>query len=80
MRKPIVLVAVMAVCAVAVLAIMWACPTSSGAAEEGNSSQLCVVWSSGDPGVAKDQFAELIQTYEGFQFDLKIVESSHELE
>ena len=27
-----------------------------------------------------DQFAELLQTYEGFQFDLKIVDSSDELE
>ncbi|MHB8957335.1 MAG: DUF7713 domain-containing protein [Pirellulaceae bacterium] len=27
-----------------------------------------------------DQLAELIQTYEGFQFDLKIVDSSAELE
>lgn len=26
-----------------------------------------------------DQFAELIQTYEGFQFDLKIVDSSDDL-
>ena len=27
-----------------------------------------------------DQLAELIQTYEGFQFDLKIIDSSDELE
>ena len=27
-----------------------------------------------------DRFAELIQTYEGFQFDLKIVDSSDELD
>jgi hypothetical protein len=27
-----------------------------------------------------DKFAELIQTYEGFQFDLKIVDSSDELD
>ena len=27
-----------------------------------------------------DRFAELLQTYEGFQFDLKIIDSSEELE
>ena len=27
-----------------------------------------------------EQLAELVQTYEGFQFDLKIVDSSDELE
>jgi len=27
-----------------------------------------------------EQLAEMIQTYEGFQFDLKIVDSSHELD
>jgi hypothetical protein len=50
MRKPILIVAVLGTCAVAVAA--WF--SSSRAAEDDNTSQLCVVWSSGDPGVAKN--------------------------
>ena len=49
MRKPILLSGVLGVCAVAVVA--WS--VSSHATEEA-TSRLCVVWSSGDPGVAKN--------------------------
>ena len=49
MRKPILTVTVLGVCALAVAA--WF--SSSDAAEDA-PSQLCVVWSSGDPGVAKN--------------------------
>lgn len=54
MRKLILLVPVLGVCAVAVAATVgvWAGP--SDAAQDGPPSQLCVVWSSGDPGVAKN--------------------------
>jgi hypothetical protein len=44
MPKPILLAIVLSVCTLAVGA--------SHAAEEEPPSQLCVVWSSGDPGVA----------------------------
>jgi hypothetical protein len=50
MRKPIFTVTVLGVCALAVAA--WF--SSSDAAEDKPTSQLCVVWSSGDPGVAKN--------------------------
>ena len=50
MRKPILIVAVLGTCALAVVA--WF--SSSDAAEDEPTSQLCVVWSSGDPGVAKN--------------------------
>ena len=50
MRKPILIVTVLAACALAVAA--WF--SSSHAVEDGPASQVCVVWSSGDPGVAKN--------------------------
>ena len=50
MRKPILIVAVLGTCVLAVVA--WS--SSSDAAEDEPTSQLCVVWSSGDPGVAKN--------------------------
>jgi hypothetical protein len=49
-RKPILIVAALGVCALAALALF----SFSHAAEERTPSQLCVVWSSGDPGVAKN--------------------------
>jgi len=53
MRNPILFAVVLGACAVAVVANMQTWPASSRAAEE-TPSQLCVVWSSGDPGVAKN--------------------------
>jgi hypothetical protein len=51
MRKPILIVAILGASAAAVAA--WY--SSSHAAHDGPSPcQLCVVWSSGDPGVAKN--------------------------
>jgi hypothetical protein len=50
MRKPILIVAVLGTCALAVAA--WF--SSSHAAEDEPTSQLCVIWSSSDPGVAKN--------------------------
>ena len=50
MQKPAVAATVLGVCALAVAA--WF--TSSHAAQDDPASQLCVVWSSGDPGVAKN--------------------------
>ncbi len=54
MRKPILLVALLAVCAMATVVTVWTWPGASQAAEKEDDSQLCVVWSSGDPGVAKN--------------------------
>ena len=54
MRKSLLLVAVLGAFAGAAVLTMWTWPHSSTAAETGDSSQLCVVWSSGDPGVAKN--------------------------
>lgn len=53
MRNPILLAVVLGACAVAVVANMGTGSTPSRAADE-TPSQLCVVWSSGDPGVAKN--------------------------
>jgi hypothetical protein len=50
MQKPILVVAVLGTSALAVAA--WY--SSSHAAQGEPASQLCVVWSSGDPGVAKN--------------------------
>ena len=50
MRKPVLIVAVLGASALAVAA--WY--SSSHAAQDEAPSQLCVVWSSGDPGVAKN--------------------------
>lgn len=50
MRKPVLIVPVLGASALAVAAWLG----SSHAAEEESPSQLCVVWSSGDPGVAKN--------------------------
>ena len=50
MRNPILLAVVLG----AVAASMGTWSGSSHAAEKGANSQLCVVWSSGDPGVAKN--------------------------
>lgn len=54
MRKPILLAVVLGACALAVVVSMGVWSGSSHAAEEATPSQLCVVWSSGDPGVAKN--------------------------
>jgi hypothetical protein len=54
MRKPILLVALLGACVVAVVAAAGSWSGSSHAAEEETYSQLCTVWSSGDPGVAKN--------------------------
>jgi hypothetical protein len=54
MRKPMLFVTILGACALAVAAATGSWSGSSGAAEEGTGSQLCVVWSSGDPGVAKN--------------------------
>ena len=53
MRNPILLAVVLGACAAAVVANMETWSPTSRAAEE-TPSQLCVVWSSGDPGVAKN--------------------------
>ena len=50
MQKPIVAVTVLGVCALAMA--VWF--SSSRAAQDEPPCQLCVVWSSGDPGVAKN--------------------------
>ena len=50
MRKPILIVAVVGTCTLAMAA--WF--SSSHAAQDDPTSQLCVVWSSGDPGVAEN--------------------------
>jgi hypothetical protein len=50
MRKPILILAVLGASALAVAARY----SSSRAAQDEPPSQLCVVWSSGDPGVAKN--------------------------
>ena len=50
MRRPILIVAILGACALAVAA--WF--NSSHAAQDEPPSRLCVVWSSGDPGVAKN--------------------------
>ena len=50
MRKPILIVAVLGACVLALVA--WF--SSSHAAHDEPSSHLCVVWSSGDPDVAKN--------------------------
>lgn len=50
MRKPILVLAVLGTCALAMTA--WF--SSSRATENAPASRLCVVWSSGDPGVAKN--------------------------
>jgi hypothetical protein len=54
MRKPILLVVVLVASAVAVVAIMGTWSGPSHAAQDEPASQLCVVWSSSDPGVAKN--------------------------
>ena len=54
MRRPILLAVVLGACALAVVAGIVAWPGPSHAAEKEAPSQLCVVWSSGDPGVAKN--------------------------
>ena len=54
MRKPISLAVVLVACAVAVVAAVGMWPGPSDAAQDEPPSQLCVVWSSGDPGVAKN--------------------------
>lgn len=53
MRNRILLAVVLGACAAAVVANMETWSPTSRAAEE-TPSQLCVVWSSGDPGVAKN--------------------------
>ena len=50
MRKPVLIVPVLGACALAITAWL----SSSHAAQDEPASQLCVVWSSGDPGVAKN--------------------------
>ncbi len=50
MQKPTAIVTVLGACSLAVAA--WF--SSSHAAQDAPASQLCVVWSSGDPGVAKN--------------------------
>jgi hypothetical protein len=50
MRKPVLIISALGTCALAVAA--WF--NSSHAAQDEPASQLCVVWSSGDPGVAKN--------------------------
>ena len=54
MRNPILLALVVGACAVVVVASVGAWSGSSHAAEEEASPRLCVVWSSGDPGVAEN--------------------------
>jgi len=53
MRNPILLAVVLGACAAAVVTHMETSSPTSRAAEE-TPSELCVVWSSGDPGVAKN--------------------------
>lgn len=50
MGKPVLAVAVLGACALAIAAWL----SSSHAAQGEPASQLCVVWSSSDPGVAKN--------------------------
>ena len=54
MRNPILLALVVGACAVVVVAGAAPWSGSSHAAEEEAPSRLCVVWSSGDPGVAEN--------------------------
>jgi hypothetical protein len=54
MRKPILLAVVLAACALAVVVSVVVWTGASHAAEGEAPSQLCVVWSSNDPGVAKN--------------------------
>ena len=54
MRKPILLAVVLGACALAVVATMGSWSGSSHAAQDEAPSRLCVVWSSSDPGVAKN--------------------------
>ena len=54
MRRPIMFAIVLGAVAVTVGSTIWAWNGSSSAAEKENASQLCVVWSSGDPGVAEN--------------------------
>jgi hypothetical protein len=54
MRRPIFLVVVLVACGVAVVASMEAWSASTSTAKQEAPSQLCVVWSSDDPGVAKN--------------------------
>ena len=64
MRKPILLAVVLGACALAMAVSMGAWAGSPGTGEE-TSSQLCVVWSSGDPGVAKTRTTGL-QVYTSY--------------
>ena len=54
MRKPILLTVVFGACTLVVLASMGPWSGSSRAAEDETPSHLCVVWSSGDPDVARN--------------------------
>jgi hypothetical protein len=54
MRKSIVLAVILEACVQAVVTSMGARSGSSRVAEEETLSQVCVVWPSGDLGVAKN--------------------------
>lgn len=54
MRRPILFAAVLGALAVLAAASVGTVSGPSCAAEDHTASQLCVVWSSGDPGVAKN--------------------------